>query len=62
MEFRRALPMNAPISSPAYLAELDTFLSTSRFATHGCVITDLDGTAVLEREGLVYLPPGSSSG
>jgi hypothetical protein len=36
---------------------LRRFLSSGRFARHGAVITDLDGTAVLEREGRIYLPP-----
>ena len=39
------------------LEALRFFLEASRFRTHGVVMTDLDGTAVLEREGLVYLPP-----
>jgi hydroxymethylpyrimidine pyrophosphatase-like HAD family hydrolase len=41
--------------SPA--AALRRFLSSGRFAAAGAVITDLDGTAVLEREGRIYLPP-----
>lgn len=49
--------MTAAAPGPPYLDELTTFLSAGRFATDGCVITDLDGTAVLEREGLIYLPP-----
>lgn len=39
------------------LAELRTFLATSRFHDAGAWMTDLDGTAVLEREGRIYLPP-----
>lgn len=42
--------------SAAYLDDLHAFLSTGRFATRGGVVTDLDGTAVLEREGRIYLP------
>lgn len=36
-------------------ATLREFVQGSRFATRGAVITDLDGTAVLEREGRVYV-------
>jgi hydroxymethylpyrimidine pyrophosphatase-like HAD family hydrolase len=36
---------------------LDRFVRHSRFATSGAVITDLDGTAVLEREGRVFVAP-----
>ena len=38
-------------------ATLDRFLATSRFAEAGGVITDLDGTAVLEHEGRVRVAP-----
>ena len=44
------------------LEALRFFLEASRFRTHGVVMTDLDGTAVLEREGLVYLPPSVERG
>lgn len=41
--------------------EFDTvlrkFLMQSRFATDGAVITDLDGTAVHEDQGRIYIPP-----
>ena len=36
---------------------LRQFLMQSRFATDGAVITDLDGTAVHEEHGRVYIPP-----
>ncbi len=36
---------------------LRAFVLGSAFTTHGAVITDLDGTAVLEREGRVYVAP-----
>lgn len=39
------------------LAELRTFLASGRFQSAGALMTDLDGTAVLEREGRIYLPP-----
>ena len=39
------------------LAKLRRFLAGGGFARRGAFITDLDGTAVLEREGLIYLPP-----
>lgn len=39
------------------LAELRTFLADGRFDTSGAWMTDLDGTAVIEREGRIYLPP-----
>lgn len=41
---------------------LRRFLSSGRFAAAGAVITDLDGTAVLEREGRIYLPPAVEGG
>jgi len=47
-------------ASPA--EELRRFLSSGRFAAAGAVITDLDGTAVLEREGRIYLPPTVEAG
>lgn len=37
-------------------AVLRNFLMQSRFATDGAVITDLDGTAVHEERGRVYIP------
>ena len=36
---------------------LRKFVSGSAFATHGAVITDLDGTAVMEHEGRVTVAP-----
>jgi hydroxymethylpyrimidine pyrophosphatase-like HAD family hydrolase len=41
---------------------LRRFLADGQFATAGAVITDLDGTAVLEREGRIYLPPTVEGG
>ena len=43
--------------TPDALAELRSFLSSGRFETVGAWMTDLDGTAVIEREGCIYLPP-----
>src|SRR5687767_7868106 len=37
-------------------AVLKQFLIQSRFATGGGVVTDLDGTAVHEEHGRVYIP------
>lgn len=36
---------------------LRQFLADGRFARAGAFVTDLDGTAVVEREGRIYLPP-----
>ena len=44
-------------ATPDYLADLRAFLHDGRFAESGGVVTDLDGTAVIEREGRIYLPP-----
>jgi len=41
---------------------LRDFLRTGRFASHGGFMTDLDGTAVFEREGRIYLPPSVENG
>jgi hydroxymethylpyrimidine pyrophosphatase-like HAD family hydrolase len=38
------------------LAELDRFVSESRFESHGAVFTDIDGTAVHEHEGRLAIP------
>jgi len=38
-------------------AEVQDFLRRSRYMARGAVITDLDGTAVHETEGRVYIPP-----
>lgn len=43
-------------------AALRAFLADGRFAARGAFITDLDGTAVLEREGRIFLPPEIESG
>lgn len=40
---------------PEISGRLRAFHHTSRFATHGGVVTDLDGTAVHERDGRVYV-------
>lgn len=48
--------------SPGYLDVLEAFLDDGRFANRGAVVTDLDGTAVLERDGRIYLPPEIESG
>ena len=41
---------------------LRRFLSNSSFAADGAVITDLDGTAVHEDQGRIYIPPPVESG
>jgi hydroxymethylpyrimidine pyrophosphatase-like HAD family hydrolase len=38
------------------LAELDRFVSESRFGSRGAVFTDIDGTAVHEHEGRLSIP------
>ena len=43
--------------TPEYLANLLDFLDDGRFAKAGGVVTDLDGTAVIERDGRIWLPP-----
>ena len=43
-------------ANPHYLADLRTFLNDGRFAKAGGVVTDLDGTAVIERDGRIWLP------
>ncbi|MBM6592687.1 HAD family hydrolase [Microvirga pudoricolor] len=42
--------------------QLRSFLTTSRFAEKGAVITDLDGTAVHEFEGRIAIPDSVSHG
>ncbi|MGH9940938.1 MAG: HAD family phosphatase [Pyrinomonadaceae bacterium] len=37
--------------------KLRAFLRTSAYASHGGVVTDLDGTVVHEDQGRVYIPP-----
>ena len=55
--------MSAPVDSNVEpIAALRAFLRDGRFAASGAVITDLDGTAVLEREGRIYLPPSVELG
>ena len=41
---------------------LRAFLADGRFATAGALVTDLDGTAVLEHEGRIVLPPSIERG
>lgn len=43
-------------------AALREFLSDGAFEARGAVITDLDGTAVLERDGRIWLPPEIEAG
>jgi hydroxymethylpyrimidine pyrophosphatase-like HAD family hydrolase len=43
-------------------AVLRKFLMQSRFAAEGAVITDLDGTAVHEDQGRIYIPPSVEYG
>lgn len=38
-------------------AAIDAFLKKADYAGHGAVITDLDGTAVHEDSGRIYIPP-----
>jgi hydroxymethylpyrimidine pyrophosphatase-like HAD family hydrolase len=45
-----------------YLDRLARFVASSRFRDAGAVITDLDGTAVLEEAGRVLLSPSVSTG
>jgi hypothetical protein len=46
------------VSDPSQVpAEVQAFLRSSRYMSRGAVITDLDGTAVHEAEGRVYIPP-----
>lgn len=46
-----------PDLNPEVIAAADDFFATSDFATRGAVITDLDGTAVHEDKGRIYIPP-----
>ena len=39
------------------ITAVDEFFAASRFSGHGAVITDLDGTAVHEDQGRIYIPP-----
>ena len=48
-------PVNTDLDDA--LGRLRSFLAPGGFARAGAVITDLDGTAVLEREGRIFLPP-----
>lgn len=38
------------------VAKVDRFVASSAFAENGGVITDLDGTAVYEADGITYIP------
>lgn len=51
--------MSHPTASdpPAIAAEVHDFLLNSLFHHSGAVMTDLDGTAVHEEDGRVYIPP-----
>ena len=49
-------------TSVAPTEELHRFIAGSDFSRVGAVFTDLDGTAVLEREGRIYLPPEVEAG
>ena len=51
-----------PSSFEDDLVALRQFLNDSEFRRSGVVMTDLDGTAVLEREGRIYLPPSVERG
>ena len=42
--------------------ELRLFIAGSNFRRSGAVVTDLDGTAVMEHEGRIYLPPEIEAG
>jgi hydroxymethylpyrimidine pyrophosphatase-like HAD family hydrolase len=46
-----------PALSPEVVTAIDNFLRDTNFSTKGAVITDLDGTAVHEDQGRVYIPP-----
>ena len=59
---RRLGPADAMDSDVTPAQALRRFLASGRFAADGAVITDLDGTAVLEREGRIYLPPAVEGG
>src|SRR5215204_4059244 len=45
-----------PNLNPEVVQAVDEFLKRSSFATSGAVITDLDGTAVHEDQGRIYIP------
>jgi hydroxymethylpyrimidine pyrophosphatase-like HAD family hydrolase len=46
-----------PQLSPDVITAVTEFFAGSNLATHGAVITDLDGTAVHEDKGRIYIPP-----
>ena len=46
-----------PKLDPEIIAAVENFVKTSDFASSGAVITDLDGTAVHEDKGRIYIPP-----
>lgn len=54
---RPAKPLNEDV-----LHELRRFHQTSKFAHRGAVITDLDGTALEEREGTVFVAEAVAEG
>ena len=46
-----------PKLNPEVIKALTRFFEASEFAARGAVITDLDGTAVHEDQGRIYIPP-----
>ena len=46
-----------PELNPEVISAVTQFFVGSDFASHGAVITDLDGTAVHEDQGRIYIPP-----
>ena len=50
------------MAEPSPPSALRRFLADGAFVERGGVFTDLDGTAVLEREGVIYLPPEVDQG
>ena len=51
-----------PELSPEVIAAVDEFFAAAKFADQGAVITDLDGTAVHEDKGRIYIPPAVEFG
>ena len=43
--------------SPDVTSAIEAFVSASAFGTRGAVITDLDGTAIHEDRGRIFIPP-----
>lgn len=55
--------MFADLQAPADDREaLRSFLKSAHFFERGALVTDLDGTAVMEHEGRVWLPPEVEDG